>query len=307
MQKQAHKSRRSFLAVSKETESGMATIGGKHIELVDTPGFLDPSSVEDDDHLEFARGLISMTSGFHVLGLVFNVTKRVEIGEDKICEDLLSTYKHYLPYVLLIFTHGKHIGDTDDKQKSALEDMIEEINQEQKKLKFNRLLRKINHRYIILESVQPMGKGYHAKKSKELVKMIKTIVKQTEKPATNEFALSIAKQLKEAKVDQEQIEKELADRIKTAQKMLKKDETGGGDFYAYLGYAIAIGGGILAVIISGSLPAALENAAKIGEAAAKIGEAAAKIGEAAAKTGKAAAKIGEALKDIEKAKICTFQ
>ena len=294
MKKQAHESRPSLVSVSKEAESGMATIGGKHIELVDTPGFLDPSSVEeDDDRLEFARGLISMTSGFHVLGLVFNLTKRVQRDEDKIYKDLLSTYKHYLPYVVLIFTHGKHIGDTDDEQKSALEDMIEEINQQQKKSNFNQLLKKINYRYIILESVHPMGKGYHAKKSKELVKMIETVVKQTKKPATNSLASSIAENLKKAtKVDQKKVEEELADRIKKAQEMAKKDESGGSNFYAYLGYSILIGGGILATVMSGVVPAALAAAAAAAKAAGSIAP------WLLAVAGNAA---------LEKAKTCTFQ
>ena len=135
--------------------------------------------------------------------------------------------------------------------------MIKEIDEKQKESNFNQLIKKINHRYIILESVQPMGKDYHAKKSKELVKMIEKIFEQTRKPATNKFALSIAKNLKKArarkKVDKKEIEKELTDRIKTAQEMTKEDESWGGDFYACLEYAIVNGGGMLATLVSKGL------------------------------------------------------
>ena len=293
MGKPTFETRNSFLSVSKKTESGVATIGGKHIELVDTPGLLDPCSVEhDSERLDFARGLISMTSGFHMLALVFNITKRVERGEDKIFNNLLCTYKHYLPYVVLIFTHGKHLGGTEDEQRSIVAGMIKEVNEKQKNSNLNQLLKKINYRYIILESVKPMEKGYHAKKSKELVKMINTIFKQTGKPATNEFALSIAENLKRAKVDQRKVEKELADRIKTAQEMAKKDESGGSNFYTYLGYSILIGGGILATVMSGVVPAALTAAAAAAKATGSMGP------WLLAVAGNAA---------LEKAKTCTFQ
>ena len=293
MQEQAHESRPSFLAVSQEAESGVATIGGKLIELVDTPGFLDPSSVEEEDErLEFARGLINMKCGFHMLGLVFNIAKRVEKGEDKVFANLLTTYDYCLPYVVLIFTHGKHLGDTEDEQKSIVAGMIKEIDEKQKNSNLNQLLKKINHRYIILESVKPMEKGYHAKKSKELVEMIDTIFEQTKKPATNSLTLSIAENLKNAKVDQKKVEKELADRIKTAQEMAKKDESGGSNFYAYLGYSILIGGGILAAVMSGVVPAALTAAAAAAEAAGSIHPYLLVVAGNAA---------------LEKAKTCTFQ
>ena len=82
------------------------------------------------------------------------------------------------------------------------------------------VLEKINHRYIILESVNPMEQGYYTSKSKELIKMIETIFKQTKKPATNEVALAIAEQLKKTEVDQQVLIKELADRIKIAVGMM---------------------------------------------------------------------------------------
>ena len=61
------------------SESRVATIDGKCVELIDMPGFLDPTSVVGDKEcLEFAKALINMKYGFHLLGLVLNVTKRIE-------------------------------------------------------------------------------------------------------------------------------------------------------------------------------------------------------------------------------------
>ena len=249
MQRNIFKVERSFLRVSRELESVVAIIEGKRIELVDTPGFFDASLIEgDSERLDFAKALINIRSGFHMLGVVFNISKRIEKSEDKLFEDLLCRYKHYLPYVVLIFTHGKHLGNTEDEQKKVVEDMIKELKEDKTSNLFQ-LLEKVNYRYIILESVKPMEEGYHASKCKKLVEMIDKIFRETGKPATNEFALSIAEQLKKVKVDQMTLEKELADRIKTAQEMMKKDKSkneSNSNFYEYLKYAIIIGGGVLA-------------------------------------------------------------
>ena len=256
MQRNFFKAECAFLSVSKRIKSGVTTIGGKQIEFIDTPGHLDPLSVDNDDkRLEFARGLMKIKSGIHMIGLVYNVTKRVDVGEDKIFGSLLSTFKHYLPYIVLIFTHGMDFGATDDEQKSKLEDMIKNLKEKGKNSNLYQVLEKINHRYIILESVKSMGRDYHAKKSKELIENINAVVKCTKMPANNNFMLLLAKDIEKAEACRDEVEKELANGIKTAQEIAKKDQSGGGNFYLYLGCAIIIAaaaGGKLAPIISPS-------------------------------------------------------
>ena len=56
----------------------MTTIEGKHIKLVDTPGLLDPYSIEEDECLEFAKGLINIQDGFHAIGVVLNLNTNIE-------------------------------------------------------------------------------------------------------------------------------------------------------------------------------------------------------------------------------------
>ena len=151
MQRNIFKVEHSFLPASRKLESGMAIIEGKRIELIDTPGFFDVSLIEgDNERLDFAKALINMKSGFHMLGLVFNVSKRIEKSEDNLLKDLLCRYEHYLPYVVLIFTHGKHLGDTEDDQQDTVEDIIKEIKEDKNSNLF-RVLEKINYHYIILE------------------------------------------------------------------------------------------------------------------------------------------------------------
>ena len=246
MQKHIFEPKQLLLSASKVTESRVATIDGKRVELIDAPGFLDPTSVEKDDKsLEFAIALINMMSqrGFHVLGLVHNITKRIEPAEDKVFKNLLSIYEHYLPYTVMIFTHGKYLGSTEEEQKTKLQGMIKGM---EKTSNFCQILEKINYRYIILESVDPKERGYHAKKSKELVKMIEIIFRRTRKRATNEFASSFAEHIMKYNVDQQVLIEELADRIKIAIRAMRTAESE--DFFKFLVQAMIDGSGILATV-----------------------------------------------------------
>lgn len=232
----------TLLPVKRVATSVITTIGGKSVELIDMPGVLDPGSIGGHEYIDFVRGLIKIKSGFHVLCVVFSISNRLTTREHRQLKNLLCKYEHYLPYVVLLFTHGKMLGDTEDKRKSELRDMLEEVEE------MTQILEKINNRYIILESVEPMEQGYHAYKSKELIGMIDTIFKQTGKPATNDFALSLAENHRKLKdIDETVLETELVERIKAAQEMMKKYKSD--NFFPYLKYAIIIGGGILATLL----------------------------------------------------------
>ena len=243
------KAEHSFVSVSNQLESGVATIGEKHIELIDTPGFSNPNIIKEDVlQLDLATALINVKYGFHMLGLVFNVSKRIETPEDELLKELLLNYKHYLSYAVILFTHGKFLGDTEDEQKDAVKEMIEEAKKD-KASNFFQVLEKINYRYLIIESVESMEEGYHAKKSKELVAMIDMILKETGRPATNEFALSMAKNHWKVKYNQDELEGELADETKASQEMTKEDESENTGFYANLKY----GGLALAGLLTPSI------------------------------------------------------
>ena len=254
MQNKIVQSHRSFEAVTSTASSGMAFIEGKHITLVDMPDFfLNPSSGEmlHYERFEVAKGLIKITSGFHMLGLVLNVANRISEHTNELFKSLLYKYNHYLPYTVLIFTHGKCLGETEDTQRTELEHMIKKVK-ESNMLYFSELLEKINHRYVIMESIQRMEEGYYASKSKELVEMIDTIFKKTGKPATNGIALSIAENLMKVKVDQAKLLEELAERIRIAQAMMQREKdknTESNDFYAYLLSVTILGGGTLATLL----------------------------------------------------------
>ena len=216
MQRPVFKATHSFERVTTEVASCVATIEGKHVQLVDTPGLLDPCSIEKEEEcLEFARALISIQCGFHAVGVVLNLDTNIERSQGNLFRNLMSRYKDYLPYIFLMFTHGKCYGETDYQQNLALKEMINNIT---KHPNICQILKQINYRYLVIESIDDMEKDYHSCKSRELLKTIEAIFELNGKPATNEFALFIAQNFKMSK---DKLETELTEGIKVATKKCK--------------------------------------------------------------------------------------
>ena len=220
MQKNIFKSKRSFKPVTEEVASCVVTIEGQCIKLIDTPGLLDPCSIKTEEYLEFAKGLISIQSGFHAIGVVLNVCNNIEYDANLFI-NLLSTYKHYLPHIFIMFTHGIHLGKTNDEQNSALKEMLNDLPTSSY---LYQILKEINYRYLIIESVNNMEQGYHSCKSKELLEAVQTIFRQTGMPATNEFAsVTIAHNLE---LPRNELEQKLTEGIKVAVEKSKKHKKG---------------------------------------------------------------------------------
>lgn len=218
MGKEVFESRPSFMTVTKKVASCVATIEGKHVKLVDTPGLLDPSSIKDEECLEFAKGLISIQYGFHAIGVVLNLNANIENDAASLFKNLLNIYNDYLPYIFLMFTHGKDFGQTDRQQNLAIKKMVKG---QPKDSKLSQILESINCHYLIIESVENMKKGYHTYKSKELLNIVEAIFRQTGTVTNNRFALSIAQTFK---VSQNVFETKLTQCIRVAVEEFKTYE-----------------------------------------------------------------------------------
>ena len=193
MGREVFESRPSFGTVTKETASYVVTIEGKYIKLVDTPGLFDPNSIKEEECLEFAKGLISIQYGFHAIGVVLNLNTNIENDAASLFKNLLSIYNNYLPYIFLMFTHGKDLGQTDRQQKLAITKMLQG---KPKDSNISKILKNINYRYLVIESIENMKEAYHACKSKELLNTVQAIFRQTGTLTNNHFALSITHSFK---------------------------------------------------------------------------------------------------------------
>lgn len=230
----------SLKPVTKESASSTRNVGGKGITVIDTPGFLDPSSLTKLEEFKgFAKAIVDMPDGIHAVGLVINIANRVTEGDAKLLEMLLAA-EDMIPYAFLIFTHAKALAETEEEQKQLLDSVLKDKNECPEVLQ--RLLSQINNRYILLESMNYMGEGYFTKKSQEILEVLRQIKTNNRKPYTcaiNELAEKLRKV-----DDKEALVEALTKDIEKVQEALSKEKSINKNNAFWINLLIYVGGGI---------------------------------------------------------------
>ena len=257
----------SLTPVTTAPASCTISVEGKCIKLVDTPGFLDPSSLTKvEEFMGLANAIINMPNGINAVGLVINVGNRFSAADEELLGRFLAV-EEMIPYTFLILTHAKALGETDDEQKKVIQDTLEDPDKCPRIL--GNALSHINNRYMLLETVEPMEHMYRDKKSKELLEILQEITKQNKSAFT--CALNdIANQLEKFNDhDKEELVKALTKDLQTISEEMKKTE---GNFQTKLfwknivyyiagGVGLGVGAGIVGagVIFPSAIAAATSS------------------------------------------------
>ena len=166
--------------VTTAPASCTSTVAGKSIAMIDMPGFLGSSLLKLDE--ESTKAITDIPNIINAICLVINIQNRIT-KEDVNLLDKLLTMEETIPYVFLVFTHAKVLGNTDEEQKKAIENLLRNTQNCPKVVQS--ILRKINNRFMLLESVEPMEEqGYYDNKSHELLQILQEIRDQNKKPLT---------------------------------------------------------------------------------------------------------------------------
>ena len=170
--------------VTSGSKSFTAIIGGKCIKLIDTPGFLDPSSPSSEEEFSaFAEAIVD--NGINAVGLVINLRTRIT-NEDRTLLEKLLEVEEMIPYTFLIFTHAKSYGYTSTEQQNNFEKNLFDTADSPKNLQC--LISRAKNRFMLIESVEPMEEGYHDKKSQELLQILQSILNETNKPFMSAYS-----------------------------------------------------------------------------------------------------------------------
>ena len=243
LNKEAFESSWSLKPVTVANASATGIIKGKHITIIDTPGFLDPSFLDTKkEFLELAQAIVDMPKGVNAVGLLINIEDRVKRDDANLLKKLLTMEK-MLPYVFLCFTHAKVLGENETQQRQKIEGTLKDKNNCPESL-FN-VLNEIDNRYILLESVAIMGEGYYEKKSQELLDILQAIMNKNVNVyscAVNE----IAENLRKLDVDEQKLVEHLAADLQTV-KANSEPDMFWRNLILYIGGGIGIGLGAAAV------------------------------------------------------------
>lgn len=260
MQEKIFTSKLSFSSVTKEAVFHVANVGGKRIRFVDTPGLLNTADAEEIEIVGLAKAILEVPNGIHALCLVLDVTKRIFSQDEKALQQLLD-YVELIPYSMVIFTHAKVLGNTEDDQTARLAQMLEDCPEI-----LSKVLKSVNGRYMTLESIEAMEQGYHARKSQEFVEQLQTIFSQTGKPFTC-ILTDLARALLQTNDNLEVCIDALSNDIKITQKKMKDLETRSFWEKASLFITTGIGAGAGAVVGSALGPAGTVAGAAYGSSA----------------------------------------
>ena len=269
MKEDVFKSKWSFKAVTKEPASCTVAVHDKFVKLIDTPGFLDPSSLTKlEEFVGLAKAIIDMPNGIHAVGIVINIQNRITSENAKFLR-LFLAMKEMISHTFIIFTHAKALGDTDDEQQLLIDETLKSTEECPEILKD--VLGSINDRYMLLESVEAMEQKYYEKKSHQLLQILEKIM--TLNKTTFSCALNtIANQLEILNdQDEDELVEALTKDLQTVSIELKRQEKNEAElfwknlvFYIAGGIGIGVGAGAIGagIVFSSAIAAATSSVFK---------------------------------------------
>ncbi len=102
----------STRSVTSECSEAHATVSGRSVSVVDTPGFFDTQMNPEELMMEIARSVYISSPGPHALLIVLRVTDRFTEQEQQIPQIIEMMFgQEVLKYSFILFTHGDQLED----------------------------------------------------------------------------------------------------------------------------------------------------------------------------------------------------
>ncbi len=120
----------STRSVTSECSEAHATVSGRSVSVVDTPGFFDTQMKPEELAEEIARSVYISSPGPHAFIIVFPVNMRFTEQEQKIPQIIERMFgQGVLKYSFILFTHGDQLeGESVEKlieQNCRLRDLVQ--------------------------------------------------------------------------------------------------------------------------------------------------------------------------------------
>ncbi|XP_048052578.1 GTPase IMAP family member 8-like [Megalobrama amblycephala] len=114
------RSEMSMYSVTRECSKAHATVSGRSVSVVDTPGLFDTEMKPEELMIEIARSVYLSSPGSHAFLIVFPVNNRFTDIEQHILQMIEMMFgQEVLKYSIILFTHG------DLLEEKSVEESIE--------------------------------------------------------------------------------------------------------------------------------------------------------------------------------------
>ena len=181
-----------FVPVTKKEAKRSMTIQGVNFNIIDTVGFSDGPTLQEHHVHQIGNALGNFSGGINAVIFVIKSTERFTIDVSKILTGL-QEMSDIWDHCFVVFTNSKGLANTESEQLTIIQQMLSHPSCPES---LTSLMKMVNNRYMVVESVSPMGDDYHMNKMNEMIEMIKRL--KTE-PYTNVMFQIAYSKYKEAK------------------------------------------------------------------------------------------------------------
>ncbi|ROL53491.1 GTPase IMAP family member 8 [Anabarilius grahami] len=211
---------RSTSSVTRECSDAHATVSGRSVSVVDTPGFFDTKMKPEKLAEEIARSVYMSSPGPHAFLIVLRVIDRFTEQEQQIPQMIEMLFgQEVLKYSIILFTHGDLLEEKPIeeliKENSRLRDLVDQCggryhvfnnkdlnNREQ----VNDLLQKID------TMIEQNGGGHYSNQMYEDALRFRQEEEEQRQREEEERKQQVEKQIQE---ETERVTKETEERIRT--------------------------------------------------------------------------------------------
>ena len=217
LQEEMFQSGLGFIPVSKKAEKQTKIIQGINFTIINTVGFSDGPGLQEHHLNQISNALEVFSNGINAIVFVIKSTERFTINISTILTDL-QEMSDIWDHCFVVFTNIRGIASTESEQVGAIQQMLAHPRCPES---LTSLMRMVNNRYMVVESVFPMGDNYYMLKISEMIKMIKHLKPE---PYTNRMFQVAFSKYKEAKVKAEISEARLREQQQSLELRLKQLE-----------------------------------------------------------------------------------
>lgn len=159
-----------FASVTATSAAATITMQGKRIKLIDTPGFCDDHETEEEHMKEFGQALVLASKGVNAVGLIISAKARYTNNEANTIQ-YMTEFPEMWPYMFIIFSNAGSLGTTEQERDLQLK---ENLKQSRCPKSLIELVKKVNNRYVLVESVKKSNdpEAYYKAKTEEMYKML---------------------------------------------------------------------------------------------------------------------------------------
>ena len=205
-----------FLPVTLQATKRSKTIQGVNFNIVDTVGFSDDPSLQEHHLDQIGSALDLFSNGIDAIIFVIKSTERFSVDISIILTGLGNA--DIWDHCFVAFTNSKELANTESGQISKIKQMLANPSCPES---LTSLMKIVNNRYMVVESLLPMGDDYHMNKMNEIIKMIKCL---KTKPYTNEMFQIAFSNYKKAKEKAEINEAKLLKQKQSLELQMKQFE-----------------------------------------------------------------------------------